>query len=93
MVVKAHGKHRRTRDRLRKSTRTTVNQYLKKFNIGDRVAIIIESASMKSMPCRRFQGLTGKIVGERGRAYFISIKDGGKMKKVLTRPEHLKAIK
>ncbi|MBU3904539.1 MAG: 50S ribosomal protein L21e [Nanoarchaeota archaeon] len=93
MVVKSHGKHRRTRDKLRKNTRITVNQYLKKFNIGDRVAIVIESASMESMPCKRFQGLTGKVIGERGRAYFIEINDCGKPKKVLTMPEHLKVIK
>ena len=48
---------------------------------------------MKSMPSKRFQGLTGKIIGQRGRAYFIQIRDGGKMKKVLSKPEHLKAIK
>ena len=93
MVKKAHGKHRRTREKLRKSTRTTVNQYLRSFKIGDLVAIKIESASKKSMPFRRFQGLTGKVVGLRGRSYFVEINDSGKPKKVLTKPEHLKVIK
>jgi len=93
MVVKSHGKHRRTREKLRKSTRITVNQYMKTFKEGDRVAITIESASKESMPCRRFQGLTGKVLSKRGRGYFIEITDSGKTKKVLTTPEHLKAIK
>ena len=93
MVVKSHGKHRRTREKLSKNTRITVNQYMKTFEIGDRVAITIESASKGSMPCRRFQGLTGKVLSKRGRGYFVEIRDGGKMKKVLTTPEHLKVIK
>ena len=92
MVVKSHGKHRRTRELLRKSTRITVNQYLKRFNIGDTVAIKIEAASKESMPFKRFQGATGKVVASRGRAYFVNITDSGKPKKVLVMPEHLKAI-
>ncbi len=93
MVVKSHGKHRRTREKLRKTRRITVNQYLRKFNIGDSVAIKIESASAKSMPYRRFQGITGKVVGTKGKAYLVQIKDSGKIKKVIAPPEHLKVIK
>lgn len=92
MVTKSHGKHRRTRKKLKKSRRMTVNQFLKKFKEGDKVTIKIESRSMKSMPSRRFHGLTGSIVGKRGRSYIIEIKDGKKMKKIIAPPEHLKAI-
>jgi len=90
MVVKSHGKHRRTREKLRKSTRITVNQYIRKFNIGDSVVIRIESASASSMPHRRFLGITGKVIGTRGRAYIVAIKDSGKPKTVITTPEHLR---
>ncbi len=92
MVVKSHGKHRRTREKLRKSTRTTVNQYFRKFNIGDHVAIKLESSSSESMPFRRFYGLTGKVIDMRGRAYIVEIKDCNKIKKVIAPPEHLKAV-
>ncbi|MDD5417219.1 MAG: 50S ribosomal protein L21e [Candidatus Aenigmarchaeota archaeon] len=92
MVVKSHGKHRRTREKLRKVTRTTVNQYFKDFKIGQNVAIRIESASTVSMPHRRFQGLTGEVIGKRGRAYIIKIKDCNKTKTVITPSEHLKAV-
>ena len=91
-MVKSHGKHRRTRDLFRKIRRLTVNQFLKKFENGDRVAIVIESGSSKGQPFRRFQGKTGRIVGTRGKSYWVEFKDGGKMKKIITRPEHLKAL-
>ncbi|MBU3897159.1 MAG: 50S ribosomal protein L21e [Nanoarchaeota archaeon] len=89
---KSHGKHRSTRKKLRKSTRVTVNQYFKNFETGQRVAIVIESASAESMPCRRFKGLTGEITGKRGRAYIIKLRDGNKFKTVITPSEHLKAV-
>lgn len=92
MVVKSHGPRRRTREKFRKSKRVTVNQFLKKFSKGDKVAIKIESSSQKGMPFRRFQGLTGNIIGKRGRAYIVEIKDGNKIKKIIANPEHLKAI-
>ena len=91
-MVKSHGKHRRTRDLFRKISRLTVNKFLKRFETGDRVAIVIESGSSKGQPFRRFQGKTGRVVGMRGKSYMVEFKDGGKMKKIITRPEHLKAL-
>jgi large subunit ribosomal protein L21e len=41
------------------------------------------------MPFSRFHGLTGVVIGERGSAYEISVKDGNKTKTVIARPEHL----
>jgi len=91
-MVKSHGKHRRTRELFRKITKMTVNKFLKKFETGDRVAIVIESSSSAGQPFKRFQGKTGKIVGTRGRSYWVEFKDGNKVKKIITRPEHLKAL-
>lgn len=92
MVVKSHGPRRRTREKFRKTKHVNVNQFLKKFSKGDKVAIKIESSSQKGMPFKRFQGLTGNIIGKRGRAYIVEIKDGNKIKKIIANPEHLKAI-
>ena len=41
------------------------------------------------MPFSRFHGLTGVIIGPRGSAYEVSVKDGNKTKIVVARPEHL----
>lgn len=89
---KSHGPRRRTREKFRRTTKLTVNQYLKEFKMGDRVAIKIESASQSGMPFRRFYGLTGVVIGKRGRSYIVQIKDGGKTKKVISKPEHLKKV-
>jgi large subunit ribosomal protein L21e len=43
------------------------------------------------MPFKRFQGLSGKIIEKRGRAYLIEIKDGNKTKTVIANPEHMKS--
>ena len=92
MVIKSHGLRRGTRTLFRRVTKMTVNQYMKEFKEGERVAIKIESASQSGMPFRRFYGLTGIIAGKRGRAYIVKIKDGNKPKTVISKPEHLKKI-
>jgi len=92
MVAKSHGPRRRTREKFRKATRVKVNQFLQKFEVGQNVAINIESASNYGRPFKRFQGLTGKVIGQRGRAYVVEIKDGNKYKKIIANSEHLKAV-
>lgn len=92
MVSKSHGPRRRTREKFRKTRRATVNQFLREFKVGETVAICVESSSTQGMPFRRFQGLTGKVIGQRGRAYIVEIYDGNKLKKVIADPEHLKSV-
>jgi len=91
-MVKSHGSRRRTRELFRKSTRTTVNQYLRQFPEGSKVAIVIESGSTNGFPFRRFQGKTGTIMGKRGKAFIVDFKDGDKLKTIITSAEHLKAL-
>ena len=92
MVVKSHGPRRRTREKFRRRERVSVNSFIRNFNVGDRVVIDIVSSSLNGIPFKRFQGLSGKVIEKRGRAYLIEIKDGDKIKKILANPEHLKAI-
>jgi large subunit ribosomal protein L21e len=91
MVVKSHGSRRRTREKFRRTGRVSINNFIKHFNIGDRIVIDIESSSLNGMPFKRFQGLSGKIIEKRGRAYLIEIKDGNKTKTVISNPEHMKS--
>lgn len=92
MVAKSHGPRRRTREKFRKTTRMTVDQFVRGFAEGSRVAIDIESGSSSGQPFRRFQGLTGTVLGRRGRAYIIQLSDGGKTKKIIANPEHLRPL-
>jgi large subunit ribosomal protein L21e len=92
MVVKSHGARRRTREKYRNPAKLTVNRALAMFEIGQPVAIKVSSNQQKGMPFRRFHGKTGRVIEKRGRAYVIEIYDINSKKKVIARPEHLKAL-
>jgi large subunit ribosomal protein L21e len=92
MVVKSHGPKRRTREKFRKIGRVAINRFFKEFKIGEKVVIDIDSYSQQGVPFRRFQGLSGTIIEKRGKAYIVEIKDGGKTKQIIAKPEHLKTI-
>jgi len=92
MVIKSHGPKRRTREKFRKIGRVAINRFLKEFKIGERVVIDIDSYSQQGVPFRRFQGLSGTVIEKRGKAYIVEIKDGGKTKQIIAKPEHLKTI-
>lgn len=94
MVAKSHGPRRRTRSIFKRAKRSkfTVNRMLQEFEIGQNVAIDIDPSS-SSMPFRRFQGRIGKITDRRGDAYIVEISERGKLKKIISMPQHLKIIK
>jgi len=86
------GYRRRTRNlkvELRKKGKISIRNYLKKYNVNDIVSIAIDPSS-SSIPHPRFRGRTGRIIGSRGRAYIVEIKDRGKVKKIIVTPEHLR---
>lgn len=96
MARRSRGFKNKTRKMLTKSKGDarvlTVNDRLRTFNIGDYAAIKAEASMQEGMPHPRYQGVSGTIVGQRGRAYIIEIKDGGKTKRLISNPEHLKLL-
>ena len=66
-----------------------LSKMTREYEIGDYVDIDPEPAIQKGLPHRRFIGKTGIIIGKRGRAYLIQIKDKKKEKTLITLPEHL----
>jgi len=92
MVVKSHGPRRRTREKFRGPEKLTVNKLIRHFDIGQSVALKVSSNSQDGMPFKRFHGITGKVIEQRGRAYVIEIHDINKKKFVIARPEHIKAV-
>ncbi|MBI5061490.1 MAG: 50S ribosomal protein L21e [Candidatus Aenigmarchaeota archaeon] len=91
MVSKSHGFKRGTRKKFRIREKPMIKNFLQKFNIGDRVSIDIHP-DVKRFPHHRFQGLTGKVVGLRGKSYIIDVFDRGKKKTVITKPVHIKKV-
>lgn len=91
----SQGVRRRTRGfraRVRDKGKVRIKRYIRDFSNEDRVSIAIDP-SYQNIPHPRFQGRSGKVVGKQGRAYFVGVMDGGKEKRILVNPEHLKALK
>ncbi|HNQ28844.1 MAG: 50S ribosomal protein L21e [Methanoregulaceae archaeon PtaU1.Bin059] len=90
-----NGPRKKTRYKFKKDLRkrgvVPVTSLIQKFDLGQKVHVVCEPSIQKGMPHRRFHGMTGTVVGQRGRAWLLSIRDGEKEKIVIARPQHLKA--
>ena len=94
MTSRTGGSRKQTRGKLSKRARTqgkvTISRILKKFNIGDKVAISIEPAIHDGMPHPKYQGSHGTIVEKSKNCYYVEIKDRRMKKKLISAPVHLK---
>jgi large subunit ribosomal protein L21e len=92
-MAKTHGTRRKSRYKLKKTVRekglSPISRAIQEFNEGDIVNIDLDPGIQDGMPHPKFQGRTGKVVSQRGRAYIVKVKDGGLMKEVIILPEHL----
>lgn len=85
------GYRRRSRSlrlKVRERSKVGIRRYIQNFKNNDQVAIKIDS-SYQRIPHPRFDGKGGRVVGKKGRAYRVRIKDGGKTKEIIVTPEHL----
>ncbi len=76
----------------RECGKLSLSKYFQEFDEGDRVAIVREHSEHPKFP-ERIQGLSGMIIGKRGYAYIVKIKEGGKEKVHIIQPVHLKKLK
>lgn len=94
MVKRSHGPRVGTRRKLVKKTRDKgkirIRTHLQEFGVGDAVLIKVDSAHHKGMPYKRFLGKQGSVVEKRGKSYLVNVKEGGKYKKVICSPVHLR---
>ena len=81
----------RVRKRVREKGKLKLSRYFKKFDDGDKVGIVMDVGVRSSFP-KRLRGLSGKIVGSRGKFKLAEIKDGGKLKTFIIHPVHLKRL-
>jgi large subunit ribosomal protein L21e len=92
-----NGPRKKTRYKFKKDLRERglppVTCVIQNFDIGQQVHIVCNPSVQKGMPHRRFHGLTGTVLGRRGRAWMLTIRDGNADKIVIARPQHLKAQK
>jgi len=96
MVKASKGYRRRTRsvmqNRVRDRGLSPITRIFQKFEVGEKANIAIDPSVHKGMPHVRFQGNTGTVVSQAGKAYRVDIMDGGKKKQVIARPEHLRKV-
>jgi len=95
-MVRHKGLRKKSRKKLTKHPRTRglqpITRSLQNFPMGGRVVILVDPSQVKGMPHPRFHGKTGVVVEKRGRAYVVEVREGGKFKKVIARPEHLRMM-
>jgi large subunit ribosomal protein L21e len=93
-MKKSRGFRSKTRQALRQKPayRPAITKFLQEFNIGQRVVIEQEPSSHSGMPHPRYKGSIGKIIAKRGKSYIVEITDGNKVKRLISRPEHLKVM-
>jgi large subunit ribosomal protein L21e len=94
MTKKSRGFRSGTRRKLMQKTavRPAITKFLQEFRKNQKVVILPEPSSSAGMPHSRFKGKSGEIIGKRGNSYIVEILDGNKVKKLISKPEHLKAI-
>lgn len=98
MVRPPRGIRHRTRKVFRKPIRERggvppLSLLMIEYSPGDKVHIIVNPSVHAGMPHRRYHGMTGTIVGRRGKAYEVEVRIGSKIKKLFIRPEHLRPSK
>jgi large subunit ribosomal protein L21e len=93
-MERSRGFRTRTRGKLTKRHRdkklNVISRLLTEYTEGDKVHIVLEPSVHKGMPHPRFHGMTGTIIGKRGNAYLIQIRDKKKNKTIIASPEHIR---
>ena len=74
--------------KFRDKGKISFTRYFQKFEEGDTVAVARELSVIFGYE-KRIQGRTGKVLGKRGEAYHVEIKDFNKPKRYLIKPVHL----
>lgn len=69
-----------------------ISRAVQDLSVGTKVSIILDPSVVKGQPHHRYHGRTGVVSERRGRAYVVDVRDGGSIKRVISRPEHLRAV-
>lgn len=90
MVKRSLGKmSKRTRTLGASAKKLTPARLVKKYVVGDMVAIT-PNPRYDGMPHPRYRGKTGQIIKLRGNAYEVQIRDGNAIKMLIASSMHLK---
>jgi len=89
MVKRSKGAFSGRTRQLRGKSTVSVAQFVRTFNVGDKV-IITPKAKWVGLPHLRYSNRHGIIVEKRGKSYVVEVADMKSKKKVIVSPIHLK---
>jgi len=89
-LPRSKGYRRSTRSLLTKKESRGLTYLLHDYKVNDKVVVKIDPSQVKGMPHRRFQGLVCTVEEVRKRSLVVKVLVGNKVKKVITRLEHVK---
>ncbi len=96
MVTRIGGARRKTRATFSKEERRrgkiSLRAYLREFRAGEKVALKAEPSVQHGLYFRRFHGRVATVVARRGSCYEVALADGGKKKRLIVHPVHLKRL-
>jgi large subunit ribosomal protein L21e len=77
--------------KVREKGKLKLSSYFKKIEDGASVALVTDAGVRASFP-KRIKGMSGKVLGSRGRFKLVEIKDGNKAKTFIVHPVHLRKL-
>ena len=77
--------------KIRKKGKIPLSKVFADIKKGDKVALVKDLSFDSAFP-DRFQGRTGTVIGQRGKALIVQIYDGQKEKKFIVKKIHLKKL-
>ena len=89
MVKRPKGYLSKTTRKLKAKRKLTPNDFMRSFDIGQKVIIKPQPYFKSAIPHRRYRGRAALVTGKRGFCYVIEFKDGNKPKKIVAHPLHL----
>ena len=94
-MPRSKGYRRKTRSLLTKDRKVDcgLSSIIREYNVNDKVVIKINPSIVKGMPHRRYHGKVGIVEKVFRRALLVNVREGGKVKKVIARLEHVKPFK
>ena len=88
------GPRKGTRHKLQNSARergiSPPQRAVQEFETGDTVHLDLDPSVQEGRFHPRFNGQTGTVAGKQGKAYKVTITDGGVEKTLIARPAHLR---
>lgn len=90
----SHGPRRNTRHKLQNKPRdrgtSPPQRAVQEFDAGESVHLAIDPSVPEGRYHPRFDGHTGEVVGQQGKAYQVEITDGDTTKTLIVKPAHLR---